>query len=238
MTCWWAGLVEGWGGCWDGRVRGASVGAACWPTTACWCAPRREGLLAGVTTMAWRAAERARLFWRGRAALRARAQGPRMPPPPPPQDALGDAVLRKDDSREVDGQLYYGAPRAGGGEQSCRHPVPAVPGSPCCRRSLHDLRLPAHGALHPLHPACPPVAADVEFASPDVHYLSSITVNAGKVYAMFVKSPEKVRPHCWGPGLGPRRCAVPAGAQGWCPADVWLAGVRQLGVCSPRRPRT
>lgn len=34
--------------------------------------------------------------------------------------------------------------------------------------------------------------ADVEFASPDVHYLSSITVSYGKVFAMFVKSPTKV----------------------------------------------
>jgi hypothetical protein len=34
--------------------------------------------------------------------------------------------------------------------------------------------------------------ADVEFASPTTHYLSSITVNSGKVYAMFVKSPERV----------------------------------------------
>ncbi|KAL4449425.1 hypothetical protein ABPG77_007069 [Micractinium sp. CCAP 211/92] len=33
---------------------------------------------------------------------------------------------------------------------------------------------------------------EVEFASPDVHYLSSITVNSGKVYAMFVKSPERM----------------------------------------------
>ncbi|PSC75046.1 random slug 5-like [Micractinium conductrix] len=55
-------------------------------------------------------------------------------------DALNDVVLRVDEQREVDGQLYY----------------------------------------------------DVEFASPDVHYLSSITVNEGKVYAMFVKSPAKM----------------------------------------------
>ncbi|EFN59699.1 hypothetical protein CHLNCDRAFT_49502 [Chlorella variabilis] len=55
-------------------------------------------------------------------------------------DALGDAVMRKDEFREVDGQQYF----------------------------------------------------DVEFASPSQHYLSSITVNAGKVYAMFVKSPEKI----------------------------------------------
>lgn len=47
-------------------------------------------------------------------------------------------------------------------------------------------RLPWLSLLHTPHPA------DVEFASPDVHYLSSITVNSGKVYALFVKSPERV----------------------------------------------
>ncbi|KAL4855262.1 Phosphatidylinositol transfer protein 3 [Chlorella vulgaris] len=57
-------------------------------------------------------------------------------------DALGGAILRKDETREIDGQLYY----------------------------------------------------DIEFASPDNHYLASITVNAGKVYAMFIKSPERIFP--------------------------------------------
>ncbi|KAI7842731.1 hypothetical protein COHA_003661 [Chlorella ohadii] len=33
---------------------------------------------------------------------------------------------------------------------------------------------------------------DVDFASPDVHYLSSITVSSGKVFAMFVKSPARM----------------------------------------------
>lgn len=32
----------------------------------------------------------------------------------------------------------------------------------------------------------------MDFASPDVHYLSSITVSSGKVFAMFVKSPARV----------------------------------------------
>lgn len=33
---------------------------------------------------------------------------------------------------------------------------------------------------------------DVDFASPDVHYLASITVSYGKVFAMFVKSPARM----------------------------------------------
>jgi hypothetical protein len=33
---------------------------------------------------------------------------------------------------------------------------------------------------------------DVELDSPDVRYLASITVNAGKVYALFVKSPTRL----------------------------------------------
>jgi hypothetical protein len=45
-----------------------------------------------------------------------------------------------------------------------------------------------------LHCVCGRRTADIEFASPDNHYLASITVNAGKVYAMFIKSPERVRP--------------------------------------------
>ncbi len=33
---------------------------------------------------------------------------------------------------------------------------------------------------------------DVQIDSPDVQYLATITVNLGKVYAMFVKSPTRV----------------------------------------------
>ena len=33
---------------------------------------------------------------------------------------------------------------------------------------------------------------DIELDAPDVQYLSSITVNSGKVYAIFVKCPTKV----------------------------------------------
>ncbi len=59
-------------------------------------------------------------------------------------------------------------------------------------------RLPSRPAfpnlVHP--PATPRRAAqtyfDVELDSPDVRYLASITVNAGKVYALFVKSPARL----------------------------------------------
>ena len=33
---------------------------------------------------------------------------------------------------------------------------------------------------------------DVDLDSPDVHYLSTITVRQGKVYAMFIKSPPRL----------------------------------------------
>ena len=62
-------------------------------------------------------------------------------------------------------------------------------------RPTHADCLPSLPPLGPFPFLCLPALprpADIEFGSPDVHYLCSITVNAGKVYAMFVKSPEKV----------------------------------------------
>ena len=87
-----------------------------------------------------------------------------------------------------------------------RAALAAAPHSAACTRTLaclqtltvmHDISS-THPSIHPsipssISPFNQPPAADVEFASPDVHYLSSITVNEGKVYAMFVKSPAKVR---------------------------------------------
>ena len=73
--------------------------------------------------------------------------------------------------------------------QPAQIPHPTHPFSPYAQHPPPCVCLPA------CPPAClpsPHLPADVEFASYDNHYLCSITVNAGKVFAMFIKTPEKV----------------------------------------------
>ena len=131
----------------------------------------------------------------------------------PRQDAIGESETREDSTREVAGQLYQGGCwvqgcKAGGGwVHSVGRPYPQRPHrlTPCTPPAdyLPSLRTPP-AFLRTRPPACLPACllTDIEFGSPDVHYLCSITVNAGKVYAMFVKSPQRVRaesaPPPWG----------------------------------------
>lgn len=66
--------------------------------------------------------------------------------------------------------------------------------APGLQPTLQPLGLYAHHLPARAEQPCwrTPDCADVDFASPDVHYLSSITVSSGKVFAMFVKSPARV----------------------------------------------